>query len=118
MKQNYKINEVKKTITATIANLDAVEKEIVQMYINAGYKLVKGKSSPWNKKSISAWLKANVGEAEAEKFEKAVEKNWINARTEFFNTYGEKIEAVKAEQKAKAEAKKAKNKKIAKSEDK
>ena len=72
-KQNSSLDTKKKIITATISELDEVEKEIVQMYINAGYVLHKGKSFPWNKKSIAKWLKDNVVESESNKFEKDCE---------------------------------------------
>jgi hypothetical protein len=61
-RQNYTIDTTKKIITATISELDTVEKEIVQMYINAGYVLHKGKSNPWNKTSIVKCLKYYISE--------------------------------------------------------
>lgn len=89
-KQNYSIDAVKKTITATISELDAVEKEIVQMYINAGYILHKGKSNPWNKKTIIAWLKKYSKEEDAKTFEKkCVDDGWVSARKWFFEKYTE-----------------------------
>lgn len=110
-KQNYSINEKKKIITATIEKLDTVEKEIVQMYINAGYILHKGKSNPWNKETIYKWLKKYVDEATANSFYNMVisenEKNnklkvfynkdkyvgWVNGRKWFFDTYTEEKRA-------------------------
>ena len=89
-KQNYTINKQKKIITANISKLNETEKEIVQMYINAGYELHMGKSNPWNKKSIAKWLNDYVGEKESKKFESDCNDKsigWVNARQEFFNTY-------------------------------
>lgn len=89
-RQNYTIDTTKKIITATISELDAVEKEIVQMYINAGYVLHKGKSNPWNKSSIVKWLKYYISEEAAEEFENACGNKkigWVQARTEFFAKY-------------------------------
>ena len=91
-KQNYSLDTTKRIITATISELDAVEKEIVQMYINAGYVLHKGKSNPWNKKSIMKWLEDHVSKAEAEKFEadcKDSSIGWVKARKQFFKDYNE-----------------------------
>ena len=88
--QNYSLDTTKKIITATISELDAVEKEIVQMYINAGYILHKGKSNPWNKKTIMKWLKEYVSKEKADKFDndcKDTNIGWVKARKEFFNTY-------------------------------
>ena len=89
-KQNYSLDTTKKIITATISELDAVEKEIVQMYINAGYVLHKGKSNPWNKKTIVKWLKEYATKEEADKFEadcKDIEIGWVKARKGFFDKY-------------------------------
>lgn len=89
-KQNYTLDTKKKIITATIENLDTVEKEIVQMYINAGYVLHKGKSNPWNKKSISKWLSVYVNDNESKKFENDCDIfGWVKARKEFFDKYNE-----------------------------
>ena len=85
--QKYTIDKVKKTITATITDLDEVEKEIVQMYINAGYILHKGKKNPWNKKSIIAWLEKNAPQELKDKFEdmcKDTSIGWVKARAWFF----------------------------------
>lgn len=101
-KQNYSLDTKKKIITATISELDEVEKEIVQMYINAGYVLHKGKNNPWNKKSIPSWLEKYVSKEESEKFKtilacesdkkyykKGVSLGWVDGRAEFFNKYTE-----------------------------
>ena len=91
-KQNYTLDTTKKIITATISELDPIEKEIVQMYINAGYILHKGKSNPWNKKSIMKWLEDHVSKAEAEKFEadcKDSSIGWVKARKQLFKDYNE-----------------------------
>ena len=98
-KQNYTLDTKKKIITATISELDTVEKEIVQMYLNAGYVLHKGKTNPWNKKSITKWLKENVGEAESKKFEKDCESlGWVSARKSFFEKYNtEKRKEIEAQ---------------------
>ena len=101
-KQNYTLDTTKKIITATISELDEVEKEIVQMYINAGYVLHKGKSNPWNKKTIMKWLNDYVSEESSKKFESdCSDKNvgWVKARKKFFDEYDsnkrEKIEKSK-----------------------
>ena len=86
-KQHYTIDKQKKIITATISELDETEKEIVQMYITAGYILHKGKSNPWNKKSIEKWLKDKKGEEQAKEFKDKADKDWVSARTWFFETY-------------------------------
>ena len=101
-KQNYSLDTKKKIITATISKLDEEEKEIVQMYINAGYTLHKGKSNPWNKKSIAKWLKDNVGESESKKFEKDCESlGWVSARKSFFDKYDSKTrEEIESKNKA------------------
>lgn len=91
-KQNYTLDTTKKIITATISELDPTEKEIVQMYINAGYILHKGKSNPWNKASVMKWLKEYVGEKESEQFEKDCKDTnigWVKARSDFFAKYPE-----------------------------
>lgn len=92
-KQNYTLDTKKKIITATISELDEVEKEIVQMYINAGYILHKGKTNPWNKKNIMKWLAEYVSKEESEKFERdCKDKNigWVKARKDFFDKYDSK----------------------------
>ena len=92
-KQNYTLDTTKKIITATISELDEVEKEIVQMYINAGYVLHKGKSNPWNKKIIMKWLNEYVNEEVSKKFESdCADKNvgWVKARKNFFDKYNSK----------------------------
>lgn len=106
MAQKYTLDTKKKIITATIEDLDTVEKEIVQMYINAGYILHKGKSNPWNKASISKWLKTYATEKESKDFEKKCEDEnvgWVKARAEFFKNYDakmrEKLENEKKSQK-------------------
>ena len=86
-KQNYTLDTTKKIITATISELDEVEKEIVQMYINAGYVLHKGKKNPWNKKSIMKWLKDNVSEDSAKKFEEDCKKQDEIEFREFAKTH-------------------------------
>lgn len=86
-KQNYTIDKNKKIITATISQLDETEKDIVQMYINAGYILHKGKSNPWNKKSIEKWLKENAEEKDVKEFKTKAEEDWVSARTWFFETF-------------------------------
>ena len=102
-KENYSLDTTKKIITATISELDAVEKEIVQMYINAGYVLHKGKSNPWNKKTIVKWLKEYATKEEADKFEadcKDIEIGWVKARKGFFDTYtAEKRKAIEDKKK-------------------
>lgn len=93
-KQNYSLDTTKKIITATISELDAVEKEIVQMYINAGYILHKGKSNPWNKRTIMKWLTEYVSKEKADKFKEDCEDSnigWVKARKEFFDTYTAKV---------------------------
>lgn len=102
-KQNYTLDTTKKIITATISELDEVEKEIVQMYINAGYVLHKGKKNPWNKKSIMKWLKDNVSEDSAKKFEEDCKsKGWVTTRTEFFDTYtADKRKEIESKKKSK-----------------
>lgn len=107
-KQNYSLDTTKKIITATISELDAVEKEIVQMYINAGYVLHKGKSNPWNKRTIMKWLKEYVNEEKSKQFEKDCENSdigWVKARKGFFDTYDSKTRK-EIEEKAKNKAKK------------
>lgn len=94
-KQNYTLDTKKKIITATIEKLDTVEKEIVEMYLKAGYVLHKGKSNPWNKKTIMKWLADNVSKEEAEKFKSdCADKNigWVKARKGFFEKYKKKID--------------------------
>lgn len=86
-KQNYTLDPKKKIITATISELDEVEKEIVQMYINAGYILHKGKTSKWTKKYIIDWLKKYVSEQESEDFKKKLDANWTDGRSQFFDKY-------------------------------
>ncbi len=102
MAQKYSINTTKKIITATIEDLDAVEKEIVQMYINAGYILHKGKKGNWTSAKIQKWLEANVSKEAAEEFDKKADANWIAARTEFFETKKKIEEAKKAKEEEEA----------------
>ena len=107
-KQNYSLDTTKKIITATISELDAVEKEIVQMYINAGYVLHKGKSNPWNKRTIMKWLNEYVSKEESDKFKEDCENSdigWVKARKGFFDTYTTK-KRKEIEEKAKNKAKK------------
>lgn len=81
----YKIDKKNKIITATISELDEVEKEIVQMYINGGYILRKNKKNPWNKKSITKWLTENVSKEKADDFQNdCANIGWVQARKKFF----------------------------------
>lgn len=71
------LDTTKKIVYAMIKNLDSAEKEMVQMYVNGGYIIMKPVRETLTKDKILAWYKDNkVDNAE---FEKMRKENWGKA---------------------------------------
>lgn len=72
------LDTTKKIVYAMIKNLDSVEKEMVQMYVNAGY-IIKKKTvrDTLTKDKILTWYEDN--EVDNTEFEKKGKENWGKA---------------------------------------
>lgn len=97
---NYRANTNNKTITAQMSKLTSGEKEIIQMYLASGYKLVESKASGkrrMNKKDVLKWFDKNKNDDGKAKFEKAIKDNgYLKALADFRKENPKAIEEIKA----------------------
>lgn len=93
-KENFTVNAKLKRIYANVSELDTTEKEIVAMYIQAGYILhQKPKRKNWTKNDMKAYIEKNETDDNKKKanLEKIADKktSYFDLRKWFFETYKE-----------------------------